>query len=444
MKNILKLLAFALLFSSCETDLEQDPILEANLNNLSDVNALLLGGYVSLKVAANEDYNFGEIRSDNSEDSGEDPWIAFDDFSVDLANNELIENYWNALYKTISIANITIENLSLVSDQDERDDIEGQARFLRALSYFKLVKAFGDVPLTTSGYVDPNNASVLTRVSSSQIYSLVETDLIASYSLLPETTTDGKPTVYAAKALLGKVYLYQEDYAEAITMFEDVIDSDNYEILSSYADVFDETNELNNEIIFAVQYDSTVDVGDAANTFSAFFTDVKSVNNPTEDDDVLDAAGGFSTVYAGDDRLDVCISDNSGEDGECIKYGEINADTDLIEIRYADVLLMYAEALNENGSTDYATTLALLDDLRIRGGQDILDPAIYNTTALVRDAIKFERRIELAFESHRWFDLVRWGDALDTMGSTVQLLFPIPVSEINATSGSITQNPGYN
>jgi len=444
MKKIFNIIFAAGIISSCSTDLDQRPILESELGNLSNVQTYLNGAYVQMKVAANEDFSFGEIRSDNSEDNGEEPWQSFNEFDSGLLGNVLIQNYWDGLYKAISIANISLVNLDLELDLEARDDIEGQAKFLRALAYFKLVRVYGDVPLNTASVVSPDDSETLSRKPVADVYSQIISDLNDAQNLLFDTSSTGKPTSYAAKALLGKVNLYLENYTAAITLFEEVINSGNYSLLPSYADVFSEDNELNDEVIYATQYDGAADNDDAENSFSEDMTGVKSVNNPTEDDDQL--ADGFSTVFAGDTRLEVSLSnDNSGADATCVKYGVQSLNSDIIEIRYSDVLLMYAEALNENGSADFATTLGLLDGIRLRGGQVVLDETIYNTQELVREAIKKERRIELAFENHRWHDLVRWGDAVEVMeiDDLNFLLFPIPTSEVNATGGSIEQNPGY-
>jgi hypothetical protein len=212
--------------------------------------------------------------------------------------------------------------------------------------------------------------------------------------------------------------------------------------------VFGAANEAGNtEIIFATQVSSSIvdEYSFGSDFWNWFVGDDSKADLPVDAD--LVAAFDASDINGGgtDLRRAVTLSADGLTAVKFPKEGGLGSEHDWIEIRLADVILLQAEAMNENGSPA-ATVLPLLDDLRIRAGLAVLDPATINTQSLVRQAIADERRLELAFEGHRWFDLVRTGSVDAEMGESVNSnyhVFPIPVSEVLATKGVITQNPGY-
>jgi len=402
MKNILKLLFLSLAIYSCETDLDQVPENEiAASEKIDDVERIIFGSYAELKTAMNFEFNFGEIHSDNAKANNEDPWQSFESYDRTLIGNEILTDYWTALYKVISRANLAVNN---VNDTDT--ELRGEAKFLRALAYFKLVRTFGDIPLITKSNIAADDNEALTRKPAADVYTLIINDLQdAAATLTTESykDNDGRATSFSAKALLGKVYVYQKNYTAALPILKDV--------------------------------EGNIGTEDQLQQFTDLFLGAKDVNQMTDD-----LAAAFET---GDTRLDAI----RGSDGLTIKYGaEINLNSDWIELRLADTVLLYAEALNEQSTPEASTvTLPLLDAIRTRAGLAVLDPATLVTQADVRAAIKQERRVELAMENNRWYDLVRYGDAESILGITDPnfFVFPIPKSEIDASGGVITQNEAY-
>ncbi len=239
--------------------------------------------------------------------------------------------------------------------------------------------------------------------------------------------------------MLAKVYMQRGDYAKAAPLLAEVVNSATAAKISlrpKFSDVFGELNDLNSEILYATRFSTSINDLYAFSQFSEWFkgTDTKS---PTPLDPDLTAA---FDANPGDLRKDVTI-DVANKKGK--KWG--NLDQDWIELRYADILLLHAETLNETGSPA-ATVLKVLDPIRTRAGLKVLDPTVLNTKEKVKKAILDERRLELALEGQRWFDLVRTGTVDAEMGMTINknyYLFPVPNSEVLASGGVITQNLGY-
>ena len=204
----------------------------------------------------------------------------------------------------------------------------------------------------------------------------------------------------------------------------------------NFADIFGSGTDLNTEVIFATQISGSIAISDYSGTTFPLWSnggDTKSDEDPITADlvNAFDAAGDTTRKNA--------TIDLSGPSRIAVKFGSAGAEQDFIELRLADVILLYAEALNENGNSSSAITQ--LNKIR----SNSLTGTV-STQADVRQVIADERRLELAFEGHRWFDLVRTGEAAAKIGMTIDSnyhLFPIPTSEIFASNGVITQNPGY-
>jgi tetratricopeptide (TPR) repeat protein len=347
--------------------------------------------------------------------------------------DQFFEPFYIAMYRSILSANNVIEN-------EGNAGLVGEAKFLRALSYFKLVRVFGDVTINlTSG--DLNND--LTRQPVSRVYNdVIIPDLLDAISSLDNSgLSSGRATQIAAESLLGKVYMQLGQYGMAEIYLEQAITSApsaGVSLQANFADIFGSVNDLNSEIIFATQMSVSVPDEYGFTEFTGWY-----IGNDSKAFEPLDMDLVAAFDAAGDvDRKGTSV-DESTLSGT--KYGFEDPDQDWIELRLADIILLYAEALNENGSAA-TTVLPLLDDIRTRAGLPVLDPAVLSTQELVRQAIADERRLELAFEGQRWFDLVRTGTVDAEMGeiiSPVYHLFPIPTSEILASDGVITQNPGY-
>lgn len=445
MKYIKILLGSLFLVTACTADLDQSPPNLASADSLTDFDGVLnaayyyqLGGVTPLAVMA-------EFRSDNAF-MFEAPYTEFDVFTSNLTTMEdqFFGPLYTAMYKSILSANNVIENSTDATQVAE-------AKFLRALSYFKLVKSFGDVTVNLSAAPSLTDTSILARQSAATVYSdVIIPDLNDAIAGLGTTIVDGRASKYAAQALLGKVYATTGDYSSAASNLAAVVNgaaAAGISLKANFGDIFGAANEVqNSEIIYATQISgSIVDEYSFGSDFWNWFVGDDSKSDLPVDQDLVAAFDASDANGGGTDlRRALTLSADGTKAIKFPKEGGLGTEHDWIEIRLADVILLYAEALNETGS-DADTVLGLLDPIRTRAGLTSLRGTA-TTQASVRQAIADERRLELAFEGHRWFDLVRTGTVSAEMGETVNAnyhVFPIPISEILATDGVITQNPGY-
>ncbi|WP_297692891.1 RagB/SusD family nutrient uptake outer membrane protein [uncultured Eudoraea sp.] len=443
MKTVYKLLLGSLLLiTACENDLDQVPSNIASSDSLEDFDGVVNAAYYYQLGAVTPMAVMGDFRADNAL-MDEEPYPEFDRYGPNLTvmEDQFFGPFYTALYKAILSANNVIENST------DPGDI-GEASFLRALSYFKLVLVFGDVTVNLVPNPSTTDPSILVRQPAADVYNnVIIPDLQNAIAALGTEIVNGRASKYAAQGLLGKVYMHRGNFGSAESHLAAVVNgaaAAGISLQANYADIFGEINDLNSEIIFATQVSSSIVDEYPDSEFWSWYggLDTKSLM-PLDPDliaafDASDASGGGTDL-----RRAVNIDELLMASPKFPQTG--GPDHDWIELRLADVILLYAEALNENGASPEAV-LDLLDPIRTRAGLTPLDHTVLNTTALVRQAIYDERRLELAFEGHRWFDLVRTGTADAEMGETIDsnyLLFPVPISEILATNGVITQNPGY-
>jgi len=395
-----------------------------------------------------------EARGDNVEDLNPGA-NAGTEYNIDRflakADNSDINNAWDSLYSGISRCNTALLHLDVVTDPALKTQFEGELRFLRALHYFNIVRLWGAAPLVLSP-VSTDDAKKLARSAVQDVYTAIENDLTLATGLLPVTYTNtadlGRATKGAAKTLLGKVFLTEAKYSQAVSQLQDLVPANNtynYSLLPNIADVFDVNNKMNAEIIFAVRYNKTIPA--QGHALNAYF------NQPGLDPKLISAYGSTDTRSA---LLSTVTLD--ANDKPVKKYYDTfdpntkTLGTDFIVLRYADVLLMYAEALNEVGYNPDAFTY--LNQVRSRAGATTFAQSDLPDQSSFRNAILQERRLEMPLELHRWFDLIRTNTAiaaLQNSGLTTitiqayQYLYPIPQTEINLTSNKtgFTQNPGY-
>ena len=442
----IKILLGALFITACSTDLDQSPSNLASADSLTDFDGVLnaayyyqLGGVTPLAVMA-------EFRSDNAL-MDEAPYTEFDAYTSNLTTMEdqFFGPLYTAMYKSILSANNVIENSSDAGQVAE-------AKFLRALSYFKLVRSFGAVTINTSAAPSLTDTSILVRKPASEVYStVIIPDLTDAIAGLSTSIVDGRASRIAAQALLGKAYAAQGDYTNAASHLGAVVNGAagaGISLKSNYNEIFGAANESgNSEIIYATRITgSIVDEYSFGSDFWNWFVGDDSKSDLPVDADLVAAFDASDANGGGTDlRRAVTLSADGRTAVKFPKDGGLGTEHDWIEIRLADVILLYAEALNENGSSA-ASVLPLLDPIRTRAGLSSLSGTA-STQSEVRQAIANERRLELAFEGHRWFDLVRTGFVGAASGfapsSANYHVFPIPVSEVLATRGVITQNPGY-
>jgi hypothetical protein len=465
-KNILyALLISSLILGSCTKDLNQDPItskdLSVFLKNETEVEEYVNAVYGNLQF--NGLYGLympaiGEIPTDNTFDEvpANDAAVYGDlDQFKTIPTNDLLAQNWRDSYKCIQKANVVlgrIDNITYQSTTTKNARI-GEMKFIRALLYFNLVRTFGDVPLALTETTDPNAFFGQGRTVSTKVYDQIKKDLTEAIAVLPATTTQpGKVIKTAAQTLLGKVYLTLKDYANAKTQFDLVVTSAAHTLMANPSLVFAITNENNKEIIFSVQFTAGVNGNTEGSTMyqqfspSATVSGAKGHNLPTKS---------LYNLYASSDlRKGAYVglaSTGAPYSNKLVKPTLItDGASDIVVLRYADVLLMLAETENELGNATPATNY--LNQIRTRAG---LTATTATTQEDIRAAIDLERRFELIGEGHRWFDLLRTGNAVSVMNTwftanniliTIDahhLLMPIPQGQID-TDPSIKQNSGYN
>ena len=455
--------------------LDLAPIAQANTNTFfktpADMLNALNAAYGSLQSGGQygTNYVYAEIPSDDTTPVLSGSVTDQDEFDkfYPRTTNPFLASRWTDSYRGIYRCNAVIDRITAVQmDETLKKRITGEAKFLRALMYFNLVRVFGDVPLVLKEITDPAEGYDFARSPVTEVYAQIIKDLSDAESVLPATYTSadiGRATRGAAKGLLGKVYLTRKQYAEAAAKLKEVIDLGVYDLLPNYADVFKAANKNHKESIFDVQYKKGT-IGEGSGFGNAYAPENSGNlviqfggggnNRPTPD---LEKA-----YEPGDLRKDVSMSTGyTNASGVRVDYNYVkkyadvpqtngNSDDNWPVLRYADVLLMYAEALNETSKT--AEALPYLNRIRKRAG--LADKSI-STQADMRLALEQERRVELAFEGQRWFDLVRTGRALDVLkakAATIgiktsltenNLIFPIPQSQIDINPSKIKQNPGY-
>lgn len=447
MKNIYMLLGTLLFISACSEDLEQFPSNVASSESLTEFDGVLNAAYYYQLGAVTPWAVMGDFRADNAF-MFEPPYTEFDQFGPGLTTMEdqFMGPLYTALYKSILSANNVIENSSRATEV-------GEAKFLRALSYFKLVQAFGAVTVNLLAQPPLNDPALLVRQPAATVYNtVIIPDLKDAIATLDNSSilSDQRASNLAAKGLLGKVYLAMGDYASAEPFLADVVNEASgagIGLVGNFENIFGAANEVGNiEIIFSTQIASSIidEYSYASRFWNWNVGDDSKSDNPVDQDlvaafDASDATGGGIDL-----RRAITLSADGLTAIKFPKEGGLGSEHNWIEMRLADIILLYAETLNENGSPA-SVVLPLLDDIRTRAGLNSLTGTV-SSQEDVRQVIANERRLELAFEGQRWFDLVRTGTVDAEMGETVAsdyLLFPIPVSEVLATDGVITQNPGY-
>lgn len=452
--------------SSCESFLDEKPrsfISEENFfQSITDVELAIFGAYEGLQQVVDEQYILAEMRSDNT-------WTflsegAFGQVSRfnDGPDNGIVTAFWEDSYIAIQRCNVILENLDILNDNpDLKSRFEGEARFIRAFCYFNMVRFFGDIPLVLNS-ITPEDVEEFGKDSAAEVYAAIINDFTIAAAGLPANSTgegvDGRVTSEAAKAFLAQVHLTlgtTEDLALARGFVEDVINNGGYELEDNYGEIFLEGNEMNGEIIFAVRYSNALE--EASQVFSFNFT------APGQSQGLNAPAQVFRDKFSADPRYNSMVSapDAIGRH-YCIKYLD-NTEISGIDwpvLRLADVILMYAEILNETGSTPAA--VIELNKIRDRAGATL----ITETDQLaVRDIIMDERQVELAFENYRWYDLLRYEragyitDLVDFMNNAMALnedeplgtffmsehqrVYPIPQEQIDLSLGALKQTTGY-
>ncbi len=420
-----------------------------------------------------------DILSDDG-DKGSEPndalfLLDMDNFNFDASNVAPV-TIWTGYFRAIFRANQAITKIpNVAGDENLKKRFIAENKFLRAYFYFNLVRWFGDVPLVTKELTSSEFKQPRAKVAD--VYAQIVADLKDCIDALPEKSKYasedlGRATRGAARGLLAKVYLTQKDYVNAEKYALDVINSNEYALFPNYDKIFSRDGENSSESLFEVQ----CTVNDTRTDGGSQFNEVQGVrgspnlgwgfNRPSDDFikefETGDPRRDATVLYEGEVLPDgsgiveknpkefnarynqkAWVPTHAGENGS--GPGNIRI------LRYSDVLLIAAEALNENGKPADAQKYLNLVRARARNGAKGILPDVTTTDKVaLRTAVLHERRVELGMEQHRWFDLVRTSRAADVMKKVGKNfvagkheLLPIPQTEIDLSAGAISQNPGY-
>lgn len=485
MKNIISIiiLAFLVTVLSCgKSFIERPPISSVTIDALyktdKDFQDAIIGTYQALRNQYANIWQFGDLRGDDAfiQVSNQPSSTAVDVFSIN-SSDALLNTTWANYYIAINRANTVLSKIETadVAVVKNKDRYIGEAKFLRAVAYFDLVRIFGDVQMIiTVPTIEETAATPRTPVATVYAEVIIK-DLLDAAAKLPVANAGvevGRATRGAAKAMLGKAYLTIKDFPKAEAVLQELTTSPyTYALLPNYNDLFDYTkNEHHSEYIFDIEYEEGL--GGLGSIFTRnFMPNVTALLN------YYNIKGGFNESLsptklfvdlwqATDKRKDVSIQccgswrnpttgavtvfNSTTSQSYTMKYitavameGDSRANWKVV--RYADVLLMLAEALNENGKT--AAALVQLNRVRNRAGLAEYTGLAQTET---RDNIALERRFELSFEGHRWFDLVRTGKALPALTPVgmrdYMTVFPVPLAQVRVMNNAaiFAQNPGYN
>lgn len=455
MKSKIYVLIMAMFLVSCGDDFTNlSPISQRNVDNFyTNPNDFVLAINATYGAfQANGTYNQSywvmfEMRSDNT-DQGPDVTGLANEFAVvnvftENALNQFVGDAYRDSYVVITRANIILDKIDAITmDNALKNRIKGEALFLRSLAYYHLAIAFDKVPLILSEVTDINAAVV--QSNATEIMTRLATDLTQAVEFLPQTSTGvnlGRATKGAANALLAKVYLTLGQRSQAEAALRAIVNSGQYRLVDNYANLWGVANENNAESIFEIQY--RAGGFGTGSPFTNYFSPNGNLQNglgnarnrPTEDM--------WLAYEEGDLRRNISMANSYVNPATgltvdaywILKFRSepfTNNDSDLNwpVFRYADVLLMLAEALGE-GTEAYG----LINQVRARAG---LGPIDASTPGTFAEKLLQERRVELAFENHRWADLKRFGVAASVMqskGYSPKMLFPIPQREIDVSPG---------
>ncbi len=505
---IITSLVAILSFTSCEDFLKDEP--ESVLGQVdffttpTRINQGVLGCYAGMKNIMNDEWLMTELRSDNtcvsatgSSSTRRQELTNLAHFAL-LPSEVVVQEYWYNTFQNISNINAVLPSVldnSYITIEDDRAQYEAELRFIRAYHYFTLVNLFGDMFKVTT-VIGPLDAKKIGRSPVSEIYNeIIIPDLIIAAESAPSSYIDtdiGRVTKWAAKSLLAKAYVTMggsENLALAKPLLEEVLGDSPHGLLSNFADISDPTKEMNSEIIFAVRYK-----GAPTSNGSEFWENFAPQNSGTEylkkgsaDGDnnptfeIMDQFNSDTADYRAVASFDLYQLSSTRFAAFITKYMDDkiqtagNAENDWIVLRYADMELLYAEVLAQDGN--FASAHIPVNNIRRRAGEWKAEAAPFTSKEMALDSVYHERKLELAFENHRWFDLLRMNKSYNDPNKAMDiiklhtfttdwealyslfdplpppaeanytnehLLLPIPQYEIDANIDiTIPQNPGY-
>lgn len=507
MKKLIYSLSFiAVLMSGCNSKLDLDPVgsvaQDGFYKTAGDANAAIVACYNSILAyhTGNNNSNvtgmdmWGDIQSSDAEPHPDGvAWNQIYQYTLQPNNGEL-GNQWFQIYEGIYRANQAMEKIpGIEMDEVLKTRLLKEAHFLRGWWMLRLAKMYGDAPLVTKTLgIDE---LLVPKSPRQDIFDQVEKDLKEAQTL-PDTYDDanlGRATSYAAKTVLAELYLWEKKWADAKPLLETVIKSGKFKLLDSYASLFDGSKENHSESVFEIQYKANTgkNLGNFSTTYSApngegyvpgggwgWIRPTKDLVNEYEMTPKEDPRLGYSIFRKGDNFEGQVFKDVVNGTGYALKKWVISGKTgaeieqnypwhtsaNFALYRYAEVLLFYAEVLNETGNTPGAVEYINM----VRSRPSVAMPALAGTLskAQIFEAIRHERRVEFTFEGKISFDLRRWGIAGSFLRSKDRWqnnttinpqwggnffkyvdgkhdVFPIPQSEIDKSGGTLVQNPNW-
>lgn len=494
-----------MVFVSCDDLLKQEPqgdwtakdnVGGSFASDVFSMYAKVRGFHVTAGTTALAIHNFRceDIEKGSTASDGAPFGAMYDDFTYDASQSSL-QNYWTSNYEIVHIANNVLAAIEEQSENLTDGDLinKGEAHFFRAFIYFNLVRAFGEVPLIDFVITDAAQTNV-PKSTVAQIYTLIDSDLKEAEEYLPLTwgvQYPGRLTWGAARSLHAKTYMQRNDWGNMLAAAKDVVDSGIYNLDTPFETIFRETGENCSESIWELQCTAT-DALKGSNEIGSQYAAVQGVRGAGE----WNMGWGWHTptqlladaFESGDPRKDETLLYfvRTSEDPSTIPANKPwnekpIANNDVVNkyynkkiytnptyrtqftlggywvnirmIRLSEVLLIGAEAANESGNTDLA--LDYLEQVRARARKSSATPATVlpkiTTTDKdeLRAKIKHERRVELAMEWDRFYDLVRWGDAQAVLGAVGKnylpkhQYLPLPQTEVDKSNGVLIQNPNY-
>ncbi len=439
------------------------------------------GEYWKLSLATTDDVVADDLTADQRSRNLDN--LLFDPFAVPF------QSLYSMIYEGIYRANLVIDKLDDENElsADQKTQLEAEAKFLRAWFHFQAMKMWGTPPLVTEVLRDLNSLAQ-PNATEDALFTQILSDFNDAANGLPESWDDanlGRATAWAAKAYVGKVNVWKEDWQAAITAFEDIVQNGPFQLQADYVEVFAFDNENNSESIFEIQFGGPFS-DDNLWVFDDIHSEAFKATQGIARTNILDAGNGapggkngwlapsqdlLAAYEPGDLRREVTIYAEGDmyyttTPYEAIPYDPEWSSSDLTMAKYrgarnvvpanhaphgqadfnnerwlrlAELKLLYAEALIEEGRD--AEALTQINDIRRRAGlADLAAPVD------ITEAMRQEKRIELALEPHRWFDITRWGIGAEVFGDRWDdrlNLFPFPQSEIDRSGGTLNQNTGY-
>lgn len=430
-----------LLVVACDT-LDQEPQIsidsEQVLTTQEGAEAVLIATYAAMEAFLPEEIMFSAVMSDEADHTGSfTEWTEFDNNNVNPSNIE-VEEYWQDVYRMINSANYVIVDAPGIefTNNNRKAQVVGEAQALRAIGYFYLVRWFGGVPIITTPTRTIADISTPTRETASDVYAFIINQLLEARSLVQTSGPIGFIDSHVINGILARVYLQNGQYQEALDATELILATGEFTVLEPlfrlYGDPFQESPGGLNSLESLWEWQN----GNGL----AFFGFRPAFGGRYEYAPSLDLA--FS-IEPGDARTPYVIQIQEGQ-RVVGKYFRIRNSSDhFYMMRLAEILLIRAEAQVRTGVTDFTEPLSFVNLIRQRALLPPIPIEDADSPERMLQFILLERRIELAFEGHRWHDLVRTGDFQFLLGlSEEQTRWPIPQGEIDV-NGNLVQNGGY-